>query len=151
MATDEQKAQAESIRAGVVHDDTTYLKRISDDLSAMRKQFEKLFVYLDRAESRVPEDFRRLSMVFHDVHDVRYAYTELGLEVPPYLDRVIELMNDAFKHAVQDLEAQGGQFHKARQDIVKRGDYRYDHSIPLLAAEKRAKEKEDERKSQSGT
>ena len=141
MATDEQKAAAEEIRAGVKHDDSTYLKRISDDISAMRKNFEKLFVYLDRAESRVPEDFRRLSMVFHDVHDVRNAYTEQGLVVPPYLDRIIELMNDAFKHAAEDLEAPGGAFYKARQEVVKRGDFRYDHNTPLLSADKRAEEK----------
>jgi hypothetical protein len=140
MATEEQKAAAEAIKAGVVHDDNTYLKRISDDIGAMRKQFERLFVYLDRAESRVPEDFRRLSMVFHDVHDVRNAYTEQGIVVPPYLDRIIELMNDAFKHAAEDLEAPGGAFYKSRQEVVKRGGYRYDHNVPLLAADNKAKE-----------
>lgn len=134
MATEEQRAQAEAIRDSVVHDEITYLKRISDDMRAIRQDFTKLFKYIDRAESRVPEDFRRLSMVFHDVHDVRNAYIEMGVPSPDYLDRVIELMNDAFKHAVEDLEAHGGAFHKARQEVVKRGDYRYDHNTPLLAA-----------------
>lgn len=140
MATEEQLAAAEKIREGVQHGADVYLKRISDDMHALRQDFKKLFVYIDRAESRVPEDFRRLSMVFHDVHDVRNAYTEQGLVVPPYLDRIIELMNDAFKHAAEDLEAPGGAFYKARQDVVKRGDYRYDHNMPLLAADKKAEE-----------
>lgn len=141
---EEQKAEAERIRAGVQHGAEVYLKRISDDISAMRKQFDKLFTYIDRAESRVPEDFRRLSMVFHDVHDVRNAYIELGVPSPVYLDRAIELFSDAFKHAVADLEAEGGHFYKARQEIVKRGDYRYDHNTPLLSAEKKAQEKLNE-------
>lgn len=138
MPTEDQQAQAEAIREQVVHDDITYLKRISDDMQAIRKDFTKLFKYIDRAESRVPEDFRRLSMVFHDVHDCRNAYVEMGIPVPPFLDRVIELMSDAFKHAVEDLEAHGGAFNKARQEVVKRGDYRYDHKTPLLAAAKKA-------------
>ena len=143
MATDEQKAQAEALRGAVVHDQATYLKRISDDMSGLRRDFVKLFNYIDRAESRIPEDFRRLCMSFHDVHDVRNAYTEQGHVVPPYLDRVIELLNDAFKHAVEDLEAPGGSFYKARQDIVKRGDFRYDHNQPLLTADRRAAEKKE--------
>lgn len=137
MPTEEQKAHAEAIRETVVHDELTYLKRISDDMRGLRQDFTKLFKYIDRAESRVPEDFRRLSMVYHDVHDVRNAYVEMGTPVPPYLDRVIELMCDAFKHAVEDLEAHGGAFHQARQEVVKRGDFRYDHSTPLLAAAKK--------------
>jgi hypothetical protein len=137
MPTEEQLAEAEAIREGVVHDEITYLKRISDDMRAIRQDFTKLFKYIDRAESRVPEDFRRLSMVFHDTHDCRNAYVEMGVPVPDYLDRVIELMSDAFKHAVEDLEAHGGAFHKARQEVVKRGDFRYDHNTPLLAAAKK--------------
>lgn len=136
MVDVDQKAEAERVRAGVQHDSDVYLKRISDDMSALRKQMDKLFSYLDRAESRVPEDFRRLSMVFHDVHDVRNAFMESGAVVPKYLDRAIELFSDAFKHAIEDLEAPGGQFYKARQDIVKRGGHRYDHNTPLLAADK---------------
>jgi hypothetical protein len=144
MADEEQLAAAEAIRESVVHDEITYLKRISDDMRTMRHDFTKLFKYIDRAESRVPEDFRRLSMVFHDVHDCRNAYVEMGIPVPPYLDRVIELMSDAFKHAVEDLEAEGGAFHKTRKEVVKRGDYRYDHNTPLLAAaDKKAKETPD--------
>lgn len=144
MPTEEQLRRAEEIRAGVTHDTPTYLKRISDDMSAMRKQFDKLFTYIDRAESLVPEHYRRLSMVFHDLHDVRNAYIEFGIPCPPYLDRAIELFADAFKHATDDLEAPGGHFYKARQDIVKRGDYRYDHNQPLLSADKRAEEKANE-------
>lgn len=150
MPSEEQLAQADAIRDSVVHDELTYLKRISDDMRAIRADFNKLFKYIDRAESRVPEDFRRLSMVFHDVHDVRNAYTEMGHAVPAYLDRVIELMSDAFKHAVQDLEAHGGAFHKARQEVVKRGDHRYDHNTPLLAAQAKKDAADDEaRKSES--
>lgn len=144
MATEEQIAAADAIREGVVHDELTYLKRISDDMRAIRKDFRELFTYIHRAESRVPEDFRRLSMVFHDVHDCRNAYVEMGIPCPPYLDRVIELMSDAFKHAVEDLEAEGGAFHKARKDVVKRGDYRYDHNTPLLAAAEKHQAKENE-------
>lgn len=142
MATDEQKAKADEIRAGVKHDDTTYLKRLSDDMSAIRKDLGEVIGYMKRAESRIPEDFRRLCMSFHDVHDVRNAYTESGIVVPAFLDRVIELLNDAFKHACQDLEAPGGAFYKSRQDIVKRGDFRYDHNTPLLAADKAKEPKE---------
>jgi soluble cytochrome b562 len=142
MPTEEQLKQAEEIRAGVKHDDVTYLKRISDDMADIRKGFTKLFGYLDRAESQVPEEFRRLSMVFHDVHDVRNAYTEQGIPVPQYLDRVIELMNDRFKHAVEDLEKPGGHFYKMRKEVVNRGDFRYDHSVPLLAADDKHKESE---------
>jgi hypothetical protein len=142
MPTEDQKAEAERIRSGVVHDSDTYLKRISDDMHAIRGSFDKLFTYISKAESRIPEDFRRLCMSFHDVHDVRNAYTEQGHVVPPHLDRMIELLDDAFKHAVQDLEAPGGHFYKARQEIVKRGDYRYDHNTPLLSADKRAENQE---------
>ena len=143
MATEEQLAQAEEIRKGIVHDSTTYLKRIADDMHALKTDLTKVLSYIAKAESRIPEDFRRLCMSFHDVHDVRNAYTEQGHQVPPHLDRIIEMLDDAFKHAVQDLEAPGGHFYKARQEIVKRGDYRYDHNTPLLAADKRA---EGERK-----
>ena len=142
MPTEEQEAAAEAIREQIVHNEITYLKRISDDMRAIRHDFNRLFKYIDRAESRVPEDFRRLSMVFHDVHDCRNAYTEQGIPVPPYLDRVIELMSDAFKHAVEDLESHGGAFHKARQEVVKRGDFRYDHNTPLLAAAEKNAAKE---------
>jgi hypothetical protein len=142
MSTEEQQAAAEAIREGVVHSADVYLKRISDDMRAIRQDFTKLFKYIDRAESRVPEDFRRLSMVFHDVHDCRNAYVEMGIPVPPYLDRIIELMSDAFKHAVEDLEAHGGAFHKTRQEVVKRGDFRYDHNTPLLAAAEKHAAKE---------
>ncbi len=135
--TEEQLAAAEAIREQVIHNEITYLKRISDDMRSIRQDFTKLFKYIERAESRVPEDFRRLSMVFHDVHDCRNAYVEMGIPCPPYLDRVIELMSDAFKHAVEDLEAEGGAFHKTRKEVVKRGDYRYDHNTPLLAAAKK--------------
>ena len=144
MADEEQRAQAEALRSAVVHDDSTYLKRISDDMTGLRRDFVKLFNYIDRAESRIPEDFRRLCMSFHDVHAVRNAYTEQGHQPPVYLDRIIELLNDAFKHAVEDLEKPGGAFYKARQNIVKRGDYRYDHSIPLLTAERKAQEATNE-------
>ena len=142
MPTEEQLARAEKIRAGIVHDDATYLKRISDDMSALRKDFAKLFAYIDRAESLIPEHFRRMSMVFHDMHDVRNAYTEQGIPVPPYLDRAIELSSDSFKHAVEDLEKPGGHFYKMRQEVVNRGDYRYDHNTPLLAADTKYKESE---------
>ena len=145
MANEEQLAAADAIRESVVHDEITYLKRLSDDMRAIRSDFTKLFKYIDRAESRVPEDFRRLSMVFHDVHDCRNAYVEMGIPVPPYLDRVIELMSDAFKHAVEDLEAHGGAFHKTRQEVVKRGDFRYDHNTPLLAAAEKHQAKDNDK------
>jgi hypothetical protein len=112
-------------------------------MTAMRKSFDELFKYIHKAESLIPEEFRRLCMTYHDVHDIRNGYVELGLEVPVYLDRVVELVSDKFKHAVADLEAEGGHFYKARKAVVARGDYRYDHSIPLLAADKQ-KEHEDE-------
>jgi hypothetical protein len=130
------KEQAEAIRAKVVHDDATYLKRISDDMSAVRKGFDKLFAYIDRAEQYVPEHFRRFAMAYHDIYHIREGHTSLGLPVPKHLDRAIELMADKFKHVVEDLESSGGAFHKARQEVVQRGGYDYDHSIPLLAAQK---------------
>lgn len=138
MPTEDLKAKAEAIRAAVVHDDATYLKRISDDMSVIRKELSEVISYMKRAEKRIPEDFRRLSMVFHDVHDVKNAYTEMGLPTPPYIDRLIELLDDSMRHAVEDLEAPGGHFFKGRQEVVKRGDSRYDHNVPLLAATKRA-------------
>lgn len=138
MPTEEQLAQAEKIKSGVVHDPATYLKRISDDIAVLRRELAEVIAYMKRAESRIPEDFRRLSMVFHDVHDVKNAYTEMGLPTPPYIDRLIELLDDSMRHAVEDLEAPGGHFYKGRQEVVKRGDSRYDHNIPLLAAHARA-------------
>ena len=137
MADDKQRSKADEIRAGVQHDADVYLKRISDDMSAMRKQFDKLFTYIDRAESKIPEDFRRFCMVLHDMHDISNMYVEHGQPVPPHVLRVMELLDDAFKHISQDLEAPGGHFYRARTDIIKRGDYRYDHNQPLLAADKR--------------
>lgn len=130
----DQARRAAEIKSGVTHDSTTYLKRISDNIEAMAKQFTKLFEYIDRAESKVPEEFRRLSMVYHDMHDAKNAYVELGLPTPTYIDRAIELFDDAMRQAIKDLETEGGHFYRARQEIVKHGDYRYDHNTPLLAA-----------------
>ena len=142
MPTKEQLAQAEAIRAGVQHDADTYLKRISDDMAVIRKDLQEVIGYMKRAESRIPEDFRRLSMVYHDMHDVKNAYIELGIPSPDYVDRVLELLDDSMRHAIKDLEQPGGHFYKGRQDIVKRGDFRYDHNTPLLTADKNAKENE---------
>ena len=136
MATPDQKTAAEAIRAGVVHDDTTYLKRISDDMSAIRKDLQEAIGYLKKAERYIPEDFRRYAMAFHDVYHIRNAYVEQGVSVPIHLDRAIEILSDKFKHVVMDLEASGGAFNTARKEVVERGDYRYDHSIPLLTAKK---------------
>lgn len=137
MATEEQKARAAQIKEGVVHDSATYLKRISDDMSVIRKELAEVIAYMKRAEARIPEDFRRLSMVYHDMHDVKNAYVELGLPSPAYIDRVIELLDDSMRHAIQDLEAPGGHFYKGRQEVVNRGDFRYDHNTPLLAAQQK--------------
>jgi hypothetical protein len=142
-ATKEQLAEAERIRSEVVHDPNTYLKRISDDMSALRKDFDKLFTYINRAEQYVPEHFRRFAMAFHDVYHIRNAHSELGIPIPKHLDRAIELLSDKFKHVVDDLEAEGGAFNKTRKEVVERGDYQFDHSIPLLTAAK-AQEASDE-------
>src|SRR6516164_1339593 len=63
----------------------TYLRWIAADIKLMRQQFTELNRYIREAESEVPERLRRFGNYYHDVHDVKFSYEELGHPVPRHL------------------------------------------------------------------
>ena len=111
-------------------DADAYLKNIARDMQALRSMLTEVVLYMKDAESEVPEKMRRFMMYMHDMHDIKYMYEELGLEVPAYIMREVERCDDRLKHLLKDLFDldKDGKFERVRQDMTQRGGNRYDHT-----------------------
>jgi len=129
--TDDLKSRADALKASVVHDEITYLKRISDRLENIDKKLAEVTHYMVEAESEVPEKMRRFIMYMHDMHDVKNLYDEHGIEVPPHVLREVERCDDRLRQLLTELHTDGGVFEKVRRHMAGDKENRYDYSREL--------------------
>jgi hypothetical protein len=120
--------EAEQAREKVVHDDTTYLQRLSQDMRVVRNLLTEAIAYMKDAESEIPEKTRRFMMYFHDVHDIFYLYTQTGQEPPKHIKQEIERCHDRYVHILDDMYSDMGAFERVRQEMAERKGNRYDHT-----------------------
>jgi len=129
--TEDLKAKAEALKASVVHDEVTYLKRISDRLEKIENALSMVTNYMANAEQEVSEKMRRFIMYMHDVHDIVYMYEERGLPPPNYLMREMERCDDRLRQLLQEEHTDGGTFEKVRREMAADPENKWDHSREL--------------------
>jgi hypothetical protein len=107
------------------------LERIARDSKASRDLLTQFVNYNTQAESEIPEKIRRFVTYFHDIHDVKYMYEELGIVPPDYLIYEVKRCDDRFRHLLEDLHTDLGAFEKIRQEMSSRHGNRWDHTKSL--------------------
>lgn len=122
------------------HTAAVYLERISREMTTIRQLMSKVVNYIADAETEVPERIRRFMNYMHDVHDVKYMYEEQGVDVPIWILRELERLDDRYRQVLSELNAEGGAFNKVRRDMAADPMNKWDHTR-LLAAPTHLKEK----------
>lgn len=119
-----------------VHSAEVYLQRISRDIKTLLTLVSTGVNYLVNAEAEIPEKMRRFMNYMHDIHDVTYMYEERGIEVPTWILREMERLDDRLRQILQGLHAAGGAFDKVRREMAKDQDNRWDHTKALAYLKK---------------
>ena len=107
------------------------LWRISRELATLRKQNTELIKFMRDAETEVPESLRRFANYFHDLHDIRYMYEEIGTPVPKHIHEEIERLDDRYRQILKSHNTDGGSIEKIRREMAADPDNRYDHTKQL--------------------
>src|SRR5215831_18785729 len=105
------------------------LARETRDLRILTSDFVNM---MRSAEQEVPEFMRRFMNYAHDLHDIKYMYEELGIEVPSYLFREVERVDDRLRQLLQRLHTDGGAFEKVRREMAEDPLNRFDHTRLLF-------------------
>jgi hypothetical protein len=104
------------------------LKNILQELKTVRIQNTEMVQFMREAEKEIPEFMRRFMNYYHDAHDVRFMYENLGHPVPPHVNREIERCDDRYRQLLEALHTGGGAFEKVRQEMAKDPMNRWDHT-----------------------
>jgi hypothetical protein len=109
----------------------TYLRWIAADIKLMRQQFTELNRYIREAESEVPEKLRRFGNYFHDIHDIKFTYEEVGQKPPTHLLDELERLDDRYRQILKEMNSDGGVLEKVRREMASDPENRWDHTRQL--------------------
>lgn len=107
------------------------LFRIFRELVTLRKQNTELIGFMRDAEAEVPESLRRFANYFHDLHDIKYMYEELGTKAPKHVLEEIERLDDRYRQILKEHNTAGGAIEQIRRAMADDPDNRYDHAKQL--------------------
>lgn len=125
------------------------LNRQSRELASIRQELIKAINYIHDAEGEIPESMRRFVNYFHDLHDIKFVYEELGHAAPAHILRELERCDDRFRQLVTKHHTDGGVFEKVRREMAADPENRWDHTRELFY--NKPEEKADEtRQSEQG-
>lgn len=110
-----------------VHSSEVYLQRISRDIKTILGLVSQAVNYLRDAESEIPEKYRRFVNAFHDVHDIKWVYEESGHDVPAYILRELERLDDRYRQILNKMYENGGAFDKVRREMADDKENKWDH------------------------
>lgn len=104
------------------------LKSIRRELVTIRQIATDLGFYVRKAESEVPEKFRRFANYMHDLHSIKWMYEESGHPVPGHILREMERCDDRFRQLLKEEHNEGGTFEKVRREMASDPENRWDHT-----------------------
>jgi hypothetical protein len=107
---------------------TVHLDRIAREQKTIRELTSKFVNQMVDAEKEIPEYARRFMNYYHDCHDVRYMYENLGQPVPVHVNREIERCDDRYRQLLDKLHAGGEAFEKIRREMAADPNNRWDHT-----------------------
>jgi hypothetical protein len=119
--------------------DSQRLDRLARELKDIRQMMTVVIGYVRDAESEIPEKLRRFMNYMHDLHDIKYMYEEIGLQVPDHQLREMERCDDRFRQLMEEGNAEGGSLNKVRREMASDPNNRWDHTR-LLAKPKESTE-----------
>lgn len=112
-------------------DDGSELSQIRRELATIRQLLSEGIRYLRDAETEIPERIRRFSHHMHSIHDIKYMYEELGVDVPKHILTELERVDDRWRQLMAEEYAEGGTFAKVRREMASDTNNRYDHTKQL--------------------
>jgi hypothetical protein len=124
--------RAEHREASEVQDAAVYLKQMAGDMQIMRVQLTELIKYMREAESEVPESLRRFMNYFHDIHDVKFTYEEVGQKPPAHLLDELQRCDDRYRQVLKAMHSDGGALEKVRREMASDPENRWDHTRQLV-------------------
>lgn len=111
----------------------TELQNLRREMTTLRTLVSQGVSYLRDAESEIPERIRRFSHHMHSIHDIKYMYEELGVDVPKHILTELERVDDRWRQLMAEEYAEGGTFNKVRREMATDPTNRYDHTKQLAA------------------
>lgn len=116
--------------SSVTHAPEVYLKRISREMTTLRKLMSELVRFHRDAESEIPEYMRRFANYMHDLHDIAYMYSEIGQEPPQWIKEEMKRCDDRLRQLLKS-EHEDGTFAKVRAEMADDEHNRWDHTKAL--------------------
>lgn len=113
------------------------------EMATIRQLLSEGIRYLRDAEKEIPERIRRFSHHAHSIHDIKYMYEEVGIDVPQWVKAEVERCDDRLRQLLAEEYAEGGTINKVRREMASDPNNRYDHTR-LIAAPTHTKEQADE-------
>jgi hypothetical protein len=104
------------------------LDRIAREQNTMRRLMSKFVNAMVEAESEVPEWYRRFCNTMHDLHDIKYMYEDVGVQVPEHILRECERLDDRHRQNLKKLNEEGGTYNKIRREMAADPENRWDHT-----------------------
>jgi hypothetical protein len=111
-----------------LREQSSELNRISREQKLIRELTSKFVNQMIDAEKEIPEFARRFMNYYHDCHDVRYMYENLGQPVPQHVNREIERCDDRYRQLLDRLNSGGEAFEKIRREMASDPSNRWDHT-----------------------
>lgn len=132
-STKPTKAPASSERSERVSNDDllAWMKNVQKELVMIRQLNSEMTRFMRDAESEIPESMRRFANYMHDVHDIKYMYEEHGIDVPQWIMREIERLDDRYRQLLKEHKAEGGTFNKVLREMAGDKENRWDHTKQL--------------------
>src|SRR5262245_30359550 len=94
------------------------LAKHSQELKMIRIEMIKVLNHMTEAENEIPESMRRFTMYMTDLHTVKHFYEEHGLQVPQYVLRECERVDDRLRQLLDRQHTDGGTFEKVRREMA---------------------------------
>lgn len=113
------------------------LWRIAKGVETLVRQNTELLGFYRDAEAEVPESLRRFANYFHDLHDIKYMYEELGHPTPAYILEELQRLDDRYRQILKMHNTDGGAIEKVRRQMASDPENRWDHTR-LLSKPKEA-------------
>ena len=108
-----------------------WMKNIHQELKTIRQLNSEMTRFMRDAEAEVPESLRRFANYFHDLHDVKFVYEEHGQDVPQYVLRELERLDDRYRQILKEHKKEGGAINKIIREMSGDKENRWDHTKQL--------------------
>jgi hypothetical protein len=112
------------------------LNRLGKEFADVKRDVRDAVNYLHSAESEIPESIRRFLNYFHDLHDIKFVYEELGHAAPEWILRELERCDDRLRQLLKKHHTDGGTFEKVRREMAEDPENKWDHTRLLYAPKK---------------